>query len=543
MRFRSLRFSFFYSIIILLIGLFFLDMVYTFSCIKRSEIADVQAIIGRRILSCSRPGKVDKQDLSADTFSGCRMNRDEILCGLKILLEGGSFSGENLSRIENPQIVELLKGMRKNWRSITGPQAEKVSDLSVFHHQAQALSAALAFRALSLRAELWLPFWLALILISSLVIFLLVQYFFNTGEKRQSVDRRIEFFSGFESQFLRALPVAFVLLDEFLSIKLINRLGEVYFGQVAASERLSFARFCRDKNMLEQLRNSFLREQPGINEALLIEPDTVLLYPDDSHECQVSIQWYRFYLGDRNYLLGIIHDLDEKYVKEPDKDITQAQFNEVSRNLFRAQDDERRHLADELHDGLCQSLAALKMQVYRFEKGIENDESREDCRKARQFIAQIIEDVRRLSHDLSPVILDDLGLSGALAHLVNNFAALNDLKISVVMPDLDGCFSSEASHNIYRIVQEAVNNIAKHAQASLLVLEVEKGNDKVHFIIRDDGVGFGGERLNPGGSIKTGLGLSSMAQRVRLLGGEFSVSADPGGGCEVRFTLPKTIMA
>jgi signal transduction histidine kinase len=120
---------------------------------------------------------------------------------------------------------------------------------------------------------------------------------------------------------------------------------------------------------------------------------------------------------------------------------------------------------------------------------------------------------------------------------------LNDLKISVVVPDIEGCFSSEAAHNIYRIVQEAVNNVAKHAQASLLVLEVEKSRDKVHFTIRDDGIGFGGERLESGGSIKAGLGLTSMAQRVRLLGGEFSVTANPGVGCEVKFTLPRITMA
>ncbi len=219
-------------------------------------------------------------------------------------------------------------------------------------------------------------------------------------------------------------------------------------------------------------------------------------------------------------------------------DITQEQLRELSEKLFRVQDDERQQLADELHDGLCQSLAALKMQVFRVEKGIDDEVNRDDCRKARQFIAQIIEDVRRLSHDLSPVILEDLGLGGALAHLANNFAALNDLKVSISVPDLEGCFSDEAARHVYRIVQEALNNVAKHAQASLLLLEAEVADDSVCFRIRDDGVGFSSDYADGSERNAAGLGLTSMVQRVRLLGGEFSLSTKPGAGCTVTFTVP-----
>ena len=126
-----------------------------------------------------------------------------------------------------------------------------------------------------------------------------------------------------------------------------------------------------------------------------------------------------------------------------------------------------------------------------------------------------------------------------MAHLVNNFAALNDLKISVILPDLEGCFSNDTARNIYRITQEALNNIAKHAQASLLILEAEIMDDKVHFRVQDDGIGLDSNPAVPGGRIKPGLGLASMAQRVHLLDGEFSISANPGTGCEVNFTLPK----
>jgi signal transduction histidine kinase len=534
---NSPKSSLFSGVFILVLGLLFFNLVYVFFCLNRSEIADAQAVLGRQILL----GAVQNPE-TGDPVIGpqteSRSSDQRIFSELDLLLEGGIFAGKELPRIEVLELVALLHSMRQNWQTITQSQAGR-TERSVFRHQALTLSVALTMRAMDLKASLWPPFWLTFALVLLMMAWLPIRRFFYPKKRALQAHHPVGSLADFESQLLMALPVAFILLDEFLSIRFVNRLGEGYFGQFSTSENSAFSDYCNDQTLLENLSNFFLKVQPAPYERLLVEPENVLLHLEKGRNCWVYIYWYKLYLRDRSYLLGVIHDYEEDRQKELNFEVNQEQLRELSQNLFRVQDDERQLLADELHDGLCQSLAALKMQVFRVEKAIDDEENREDCRKARQFIAQIIEDVRRLSHDLSPVILNDLGLSGALAHLVNNFAALNDLKVSVSVPDLEGCFSDDEARNIYRIVQEAVNNVAKHAQASLLILEAELLDDKVCFRISDDGVGFGGDNPPAGGRVEAGLGLTSMAQRVRLLGGDFSVSAKPGAGCVVTFTLPK----
>ena len=526
---------------LLVLVLLFFTLVYSFFCLNQSEIADAQAVLGRQVLlrAVQNPetqSNADDRVTATGTQEESHSSEQKIFLELDLLLEGGNFAGKELPRIEVLELVALLNSMRHNWQNITQSRA---AGRSVFRHQALTLSVALTMRAMDLKASLWPPFWLALALVLLMMAWLPARHFFYPKKRSLLVRHPAGSLADFESQLLMALPVAFILLDEFLSIRFINRLGEDYFGQFSTSEISSFSDYCSDQNLLENLGNFFLKVQSAPYERLSVNPENVLLHLANGRKCQVSIHWYKIYLHDRNYLLGVIHDFAEDHRKELNFEINQERLKELSQNLFRVQDDERQLLADELHDGLCQSLAALKMQVFRVEKAIDDEENREDCRKARQFIAQIIEDVRRLSHDLSPVILNDLGLSGALAHLANNFAALNDLKVSVSIPNLEGCFSDDEARNIYRIVQEAVNNVAKHARASLLILEAELLDDKVRFRVSDDGVGFGGDNLLAGGRVEAGLGLTSMAQRVRLLDGDFSVSAQPGSGCVVTFTLPK----
>ncbi len=541
MKQRSLKSSIFSSLGVLLVVLLFINLFYMVFCLHRSDLAGKQSLLAQRILLCSvrqpRVEEIKRHQIFANSPEKCGACETGALPELDLLLKGGMLSGKYLPRIESVEVVKLLQSMRTHWCEIMQSPLPGTPGLPLFCRQARTLNDALLHRALGFKNRLWLPVWLALILVLLFLVWLSLRRYFIYRKRSVLANYPDDSLVGFESQLLLALPVAFVLLDSSLAVRFVNRFGESYFGQFPSFDEANFAEFCQDQTLLEHLRSSFLSARPVPYEKLPSESDYVLLNTVSGRERQVFIQWYKLYLGGFGYLLGVIRDPQEAILQGV-PDISQEQLQELSQKLFRVQDDERQHLADELHDGLCQSLAALKMQVFRVEKGIDDEENREDCRKSRQFIAQIIEDVRRLSHDLSPVILDDLGLGGALAHLVNNFAALNDLKVSISVPDLEGCFSSDASRHVYRIVQEAVNNVAKHAQASLLVLEAEVTDETVRFLIRDDGVGFGDDH---NGSVRSGagLGLTSMAQRVQLLGGEFSVSSKPDDGCLVTFTLPR----
>ena len=542
MKQRLLKSSIFSSFGVLVVVLLCLNLFYMVFCLHQSDLAGEQSLLAQRILLCAVRQPLVEEIKRSRTFANspekCGACEAGALPELDLLLNGGMLAGRYLPRIESVEVVKLLQSMRIHWCGIVQSPPPGTSGLPLFCRQARTLNDALMHRALEFKSRLWPPVWSALLLVLALLVWLSLRRFFVYRKQSALANYPDDLLAGFENQLLLALPVAFVLLDESLTISFVNRFGESYFGQFPAFDEVSFTEFCQDQELLEHLHSSFAKARPVPYEKLSSGSDHVLLNTVRGREVKVLMQWYKLYLGGLDYLLGVIRNPQEEDLPGVAPDISQDQLQELSQKLFRVQDDERQHLADELHDGLCQSLAALKMQVFRVEKGIDDEENRDDCRKARQFIAQIIEDVRRLSHDLSPVILDDLGLGGALAHLVNNFAALNDLKVSISVPDLEGCFASDASRHVYRIVQEAVNNVAKHAQASLLVLEAEVTDETVRFLVRDDGVGFGSDHDGRSRS-GAGLGLTSMAQRVRLLGGEFSVSTKPGEGCVVTFTLPR----
>ncbi|MEA3332137.1 MAG: sensor histidine kinase [Pseudomonadota bacterium] len=538
------RFLLFGSAIVVSI-LLVIDLLFMAFLLHQSNTAECQLNLAQRILLCDGREQefedVKVAKLLPDVAEKCSSCEWSVKVGLRLLSEGGSFAGKDIPSIENPEIVLLLDSMLSLRQTYENSELKPPSRLSLarlFHRKAHTLSDALAFRAMMVRERVWIVFrfMVALAAFGLLSGFYVVRIFW-AKERRFQRDKHLY---GLGGQLLTALPEALVLLDSSLTLKFVNRLAESYFGRLSgSSEESNFGLFCQDQSLLNRLRRSLHEVSPSSYGKVFAEPDDVSLQLGKGRKCSVVIQWYRLYLVEQSYLLGVICNPAEDRRKELNVEIAQEQLLELSSNLFKVQDEERQHLADELHDGLCQSLAALKMQVFGVERHLDKVELQEECRQARQFIAQIIEDTRRLSHDLSPVILDDLGLSGALAHLVNNFTALHNLKASVAVPDIDDFFSQETARNIYRIVQEAINNVGKHAKASLLVLEAEVIADTVCFSVKDDGVGFEVNSMKRGRAGGGGIGLASMAQRVRLLGGEFEIVSQLGDGCEIKFKLPK----
>ncbi len=524
---------------LLIITLFF--MIFY---LRQSDIASRQLLVAQRVALDSERER-DAGDIKG--LQALTKNADSSVSGswdslaaLHLLVKGGSVAGLHIPGIEPSEISFLLKSLislrqaRENLQP--GTSAYLVLTLD-FSDKIQALLEALAFRALSARSKVWVACWLLVSLVAiSLFAGFFVSRIFWFREKRLMRERQS---LAFAKDLLLALPEAIIVLDKFLSLKFVNRLAERYFGGLSGfREKIYFGRFCQNKSLLESLQNSLQHNPQGAPRRVIPDSCEASLGLDKGQNNLVKIKWYQFPLAGQDYLLGMLNDYDEDRQEDLNLAIAQERLKDLTNNLFRAQDDERRLLADELHDGLCQSLAALKMQVFSVERHIDKVELQEECRRTRQFIAQIIEDVRRLSHDLSPVILDDLGLSDALVHLVNNFTALNNLKASIAVPDLDDIFAGDAARNIYRIVQEAINNVGKHAKASLVLLEAEIAGDEVRFSIKDDGVGFDMNIAQKGRS-GAGLGLASMAQRVHILGGKFTLVSHPGDGCKISFTLPK----
>jgi PAS domain S-box-containing protein len=237
---------------------------------------------------------------------------------------------------------------------------------------------------------------------------------------------------------------------------------------------------------------------------------------------------------------GISRDITDRKKNEEFLKESEQKLRFLSAQLINAQETERKRIAYELHDELGQALMVLKLQLLNVHETLTGSQSliKESLEKAIENIQEITENVRRLSRDLSPSILQDLGLSAALHWLIKETANHYNIEIIYDIEDIQNIFSEEEKIIIFRIFQEAFTNIGKHAQADQIILNIEKLNGDVSFVVKDDGEGFVVEQAFSKDPEKMGLGLTTMAERTRMLGGSFSIWSQKGKGTRISFTIP-----
>ncbi|GAB1596370.1 sensor histidine kinase [Lysobacter claricitrinus] len=210
----------------------------------------------------------------------------------------------------------------------------------------------------------------------------------------------------------------------------------------------------------------------------------------------------------------------------------EREFRRLGRSVLRVQEDERRRLARELHDGVGQNLTALKHRLAQLRDGLDDATPMRDALDAAVALcADTLEDTRELSRLLRPTILDDLGLEPALRWLGRSIGEAARIAIAVEvepLPALDG----ERETLLFRVAQEALNNIAKHAQARSVLVRLVERDRRMQLQVVDDGIGFDpGERAS-------GSGLSGMRERLRLFQGTLDVHSAPGNGTRLRAVVP-----
>ncbi|MFU8832957.1 MAG: sensor histidine kinase [Wenzhouxiangella sp.] len=206
----------------------------------------------------------------------------------------------------------------------------------------------------------------------------------------------------------------------------------------------------------------------------------------------------------------------------------QQDFSHLARSTWRVQEDERRHLARELHDHLGQTLTALV-------HGLEAESSQADSDHV-DLARKALEDTRELSRILRPPVLDDLGLEAALQWLARRSAEVAGFETSVSVRGLsDDHRDQDMESLIFRICQEALNNAVKHAQAGKIELSLSRIGNILELRIRDDGVGF--DPAQVAADEARGIGLIGMQDRVRLFGGTLHLNSAPGRGTAITVTL------
>jgi len=217
---------------------------------------------------------------------------------------------------------------------------------------------------------------------------------------------------------------------------------------------------------------------------------------------------------------------------------SKEKLRSLANQLLGAQEKERKRLAAELHDELGHSLLTLKLRLNSLEKQLA-PQQKALKKVLKQILGEVggtIENVRRLYLDLSPGDLEDLGLTGALRSMIEDFTEVHpDIIWSISLDNLDNLFPAPVQTAIYRVVQEALTNIGKHAKAKHISLVAARHDHQVFFNIEDDGKGFNRHKVL---AAKKTLGLLAMEERVKILGGSFELSSQAKRGTRISFTIP-----
>ena len=240
-------------------------------------------------------------------------------------------------------------------------------------------------------------------------------------------------------------------------------------------------------------------------------------------------------------LAKAFNDMSESLAKREEalRD-SERRLRSLSSQLLKAREREQKRLSKELHDELGQALALLKHRLRSIHKKLHEDQAlvRAECEDTNRYVDQIIDNVRRLSRDLSPSILEDLGLSSALRWLIQDFGIRHSMDKSLDIGDIDQLFSQEAQTNLYRIFQEALTNISRHADANHVSFVVKRKDSRVYFFMEDNGKGFDVDQVKETQSFERGMGLAAMEERVRMLGGTLNLWSKKGEGTRVSFIIP-----
>jgi signal transduction histidine kinase len=241
--------------------------------------------------------------------------------------------------------------------------------------------------------------------------------------------------------------------------------------------------------------------------------------------------------GGRRYFTVILRDITLRKQAEDALRDSQSELRELSARVLEAREEEKTLIARELHDELGQLLTALKMDLAWMRERISADgEAAEKLAEMGAMLDQTVSATRRISADLRPLMLDDLGLADAANWLVDDFARRSGIHCELKLQD-DGPLgeaSKPVATAVYRALQESLTNIARHSGARKAWIVLAADDGAIEMQVEDDGRGIAPEEIAKARS----LGLKGMRERITYLGGSFEIARAPRGGTRLRLRVP-----
>lgn len=224
--------------------------------------------------------------------------------------------------------------------------------------------------------------------------------------------------------------------------------------------------------------------------------------------------------------------------RERERERANRKLQALSQRLVEVQESERRHIARELHDEIGQSLTVAEMNLQAALQTSSRAALDRRLQEGIRAVERVLEQVHDLSLNLRPSILDDLGLAPALRWYTQRQAALTGMKAEFCAEALDERFNPVVETECFRVAQEALTNVVRHAQAHAVKVELTRLNGHLHLSVRDDGVGFDVHASRGEAVQGASLGLLSMEERASLAGGGLEFNSSPGRGTEVHAWFP-----
>lgn len=248
--------------------------------------------------------------------------------------------------------------------------------------------------------------------------------------------------------------------------------------------------------------------------------------------------------------------IDTRFLKEPDPDISQLavaldslvnqleernlQLRALSERAINAQEDERKSIAQSLHDDTGQALSTLIINLERLENHLPTNESeiKSKLMSARQLATTTLEELRKIVYGLRPTILDDLGLIPAIRWYARSQLETSGVQVKLIAPEETLRLSSHLSTILFRITQEAINNIVRHAEAKTAQIKLSQSNGNIHLYVHDDGQGFDVAQIEEQAPRFQKLGLLGIRERAELIGGQVTIDSEPGCGTQLYVSVP-----
>lgn len=217
----------------------------------------------------------------------------------------------------------------------------------------------------------------------------------------------------------------------------------------------------------------------------------------------------------------------------------QEQLRRLSRQLLSAQEEERKKISRELHDVIAQTLTSINLRLAALKKeaAVNTKDLEQNITRTQQLVEQSVNIVHRFARELRPTVLDDLGLIPALHTFLKGFREQTGIRVSLSAFAAVEEVNGDQRTVLYRVAQEALNNVARHAQASQAEVKIQKLDGAICMKIKDNGKGFPAERVLHTKKSKR-LGLLGMRERLEMVGGNFTVASAPGNGTTVFARIP-----